>query len=837
MTTMRHILFLLALPLTATDFTVCASGCSYDNLYVALAAVDTVLLGDRLILKAGENYDAEYELFPRTKVRAGTDGFLRITTSALASLPPIGTRVSPSDAVYMPKIRGTGGYSTLRWEIANAWISTLNAATGVINLNTSQLSSYSTISVGTPVTVREQDTNQDVTPFVSGGVYWVTTAVSCGSNCLSVTLSATVGGPTLAPITFPEPGPGWGRVLVARVNPLHHYIFQGLDITYHASTGGSMPAFLQLGNHEESAYAALPYAIEVDRCYIHRNILDARQVAKGIQYSGSLYVHDSYISGLAKAGGEAIGMATFTAPGPLTVTNNYIESAGINFILGGGTAKIRGMVNGERGGTFRHNYSVKSGFAKARQSASGVLATPPALDPGGCLDDESYYYTNISQGWICTGGVWVQNDAQALIRVNANLNTTEKNQYEYKSAKNMIAEGNIFKTAWPAAQPGECFLFQSIDRNEWASPWTEISSTTTRGNWCQNTSGMAMFQLAFAGVTNPNKNNLIENNLWTRLGSYGGTGDFIRVQTGQQDISLRHNTIAGYYGWRGLMTYIDQEDPLSPDGIRYALADMILPNSAQLFSQSCASAAAKVTDLTLGTFSVQNAASTSLNFDWSGCTTVQNIAGAAASTLFVDEAGGNYRVSPSSVAYHAASDGKDVGADIDYLDAMIDGVVPGTPSLMSSVRIDRGSTHAVVRFTSPSSCSLALYTDPTRTTLSTDTTAGANQLDSRTGNVISGSDRQFVLGTVSALTPSTEYWYLLTCGSRLAVGSFRTLATGSAATVTARHPAAVAGEYSASASMSSPTAIPSGTIHSIPVDRDPVYYRATGGAINVLITR
>lgn len=836
---MRKLLFLLALPLAANDFTVCASGCDYDNLYVALAAVDTVLLGDRLVLTAGETFDGEYELFPRTKVRAGTDGFLRITSSALASLPPVGTRVSPSDAANMPRIRGTGGYSTLRWEVSNAWITTLNAATGEIDLNTSNISGYSTISAGTRVTVRQQDTNEDVAPFASGGVYWVTTAASCGANCLRVTLSNTVGGPTLAPITFPEPTTpfaGWGRVLVARVNPLHHYVFQGLDITYHAATGGSMPAFLQIGNHEESAYEALPYAIEVDRCYIHRDVADARQVAKGIQFSGSINVHDSYIVGLAKFGGEAIGIASFTAPGPLTFRNNYIQAAGINFILGGGTAKIRGMVNGERGGRFTHNFSEKVGLTKATQTSNGVSATPPALATGGCLQDESWYYTNISEGWVCDAGSWVQNDSLAYDRVQANLNTTHKNHYEYKSAKNMLAEGNVFKSAWPAAQPGECFLFQSIDRVEWASPWTEISFNTTRGNKCQNTSGMALFQLTFTGVTNPNKVNTIRDNLFTGLGSYGGTGDFIRVQAGQEDAAFAHNTVAGYYGWRGLMTYIDQEQVDAPDGTRYTLADMILPNSQQLFSQPCASAAAKVTDLTLGTFTIQNAASGSLTNDWSTCATVQNVAGGAAATLFVDEAGGNYRVNPASVAYRTASDGKDVGADIDYVEAMTDGVEAGTPSLQSTVRIERGSNRALVRFTSASSCSLALYTEATRTTLSADTTAGANQLDSRTGNIINGSNRSFVLGTVSALTPSTEYWYKLTCGSRLAVGSFRTLATGAGATITVRHPSAVAGEYSTSANMSAPTAISSAAIHPIPVPAASVrYYRPTGGTISVLI--
>ena len=72
------------------------------------------------------------------------------------------------------------------------------------------------------------------------------------------------------------------------------------------------------------------------------------------------------------------------------------------------------------------------------------------------------------------------------------------------------------------------------------------------------------------------------------------------------------------------------------------------------------------------------------------------------------------------------------------------------------------------------------YTDAIRSTEHGDTNTSGEKLCTRTGNVSPDKGRAvFVLGTNTALTASTTYYYKLTVGSAVMVGSFTTRASGS----------------------------------------------------------
>jgi hypothetical protein len=107
-------------------------------------------------------------------------------------------------------------------------------------------------------------------------------------------------------------------------------------------------------------------------------------------------------------------------------------------------------------------------------------------------------------------------------------------------------------------------------------------------------------------------------------------------------------------------------------------------------------------------------------------------------------------------------------------------------------------------------------------------------LQSRAGNIQDGINRQFVIGRNSSLSPSTLYYYRILCGPEFATGSFTTLSSGGGYTAIIKYSTARAGEYSANADMSSPTAIPSGITHTVPVPTGAIrYYRPTGGQIKI----
>jgi uncharacterized protein YjdB len=63
------------------------------------AALDSARRGDEIVIAAGATFVGNFQAKPKP----GTGGIV-VRTSALGSLPPLGTRVRPTDAQYMPKI-------------------------------------------------------------------------------------------------------------------------------------------------------------------------------------------------------------------------------------------------------------------------------------------------------------------------------------------------------------------------------------------------------------------------------------------------------------------------------------------------------------------------------------------------------------------------------------------------------------------------------------------------------------------------------------------------------------------------------------------------------------
>ena len=157
-------------------------------------------------------------------------------------------------------------------------------------------------------------------------------------------------------------------------------------------------------------------------------------------------------------------------------------------------------------------------------------------------------------------------------------------------------------------------------------------------------------------------------------------------------------------------------------------------------------------------------------------------------------------------------------------------------SVARSLRVSANSTKAVIAYTAPSTavCQVSVGTNPAVLTLIADTSSPAN--DNRAGSISSGTSRQFVVGTVSALSPSTDYYYKVQCGVLWTqYGAFRTLpagATSHAISVSS----ATAAEVSANADMSSPTNLGAATTQFVTVPDGTVrYFRFSGRAIQVLL--
>jgi len=127
-----------------------------------------------------------------------------------------------------------------------------------------------------------------------------------------------------------------------------------------------------------------------------------------------------------------------------------------------------------------------------------------------------------------------------------------------------------------------------------------------------------------------------------------------------------------------------------------------------------------------------------------------------------------------------------------------------------------GSAGAVIQFSlrggGIGSCTVELYTDAAMTILHSDTQTASAKACSRAGNIYGEEAVTAVLGAISPLSPSTNYYYRITDGSRGIKGSFYTSAVATTASVFSIQAAdqsavTLALEYSASSDLDSPNTV------------------------------
>ena len=836
------ILLVISAPKSAADTlrvgTVCNGPCNYYNTQLDQAIFDAKL-GDTIELTAGELFECNCFLYAKRESRGNGNEWVTITSSRVKELPPYGTRVGPGHAPLMPKIRTTNSEPVFSWAHGVGWVTGINQSIGRFTIDQSQLYGPSAINNGDRVTLRDQDNNNQIAPFLNNKPYYVVNKIGG-----TFQLAATMNGVPITNITYTPPV-GWGRVLFTKVDPAHHYRLHGLEIT----TDGGGPLIYNLvrfGNMQEASYESLPYAMEISHCYIHGQRLDPTEGPKaGVTFAGAVDIHDSYISDIKDTGGDAIAISSFLAPGPVRVVNNYLEASSINTILGGGSAQIIGMVNGERGGVFQHNFYTKQGAWKFRAAGNGVHNAPPA---GLCIEDEYVKYTNINQGWRCNGsGSWERRDDLLNERVRK---YAVKNVFELKSATNLVIEGNLFEKAWVDGQLGESILMQTIDRWQWFSPWTEFSNIVFRNNIGRKTSSiLAMYQNNHS-TANKNRSVTFENNLWYDIGSYSifggaGVGDMLRIEWGQRNLTFRNNTMAVREGTRGLVFYVDAGDRNGSPGSRYLIKDSIFGNGPASLNMNCGDLNYRAPDSSLSKVVFWNPNNYGLTNLSGGCATdITVMSGATARSLFRNESTNDYQVQSTSPAYRTASTGRDIGVDVLELNAATSNVEQGTPvwAQQAQLQVMPGSTQAVIRYTRPSNtaCTFVLYNEYARRTMHGDSGLPAYWEDTRAGNIVQGNQVQFVLGTRVPLSVATDYWGVLNCGKWSLPVDFRTTQMGrrrSVAVMEFSTPRTV--RYSSNAEMTDDVTLPSSLQHTVPVPEGAVVYTQEGttGAIRVLVSQ
>ncbi len=851
---MRYILFFLALSAWADIITVCASGCDETDPQAAFTAA---VGGDIIELKAGETFEGAYTLPYRT-----SGGEVLVRTSKWRELPPVGTRVTTAHVPLMAKLRVPDSSSAvITAGYTEQHVSSVNLGTDVITFSGSH-----NIPNDSPFVCRVAGGTAPLTEYT---VYWARDVSGA-----TMKVAATRGGAALDLTTALTAT----TFRCTRNDSIKGWKFQGIEFSGKVGSPSQYNLILIGGDTMERS--GIPANFAFDRVYIHG--IQDENGAKNclIANAKNISITDSRIEFCQREGEEAHGISAYLTPS-MYVRNNYIAAGSINMLIGGAFVFTPDLVNGDDGGiVIIGNHFHKPLYLKYRQGTgeTGVPAgacTDDALrlrtttgqlykctsntwNAVDCANDEYYRRTDVTQTcvggacWKCASNVYI---ADTVYRAGGYF---AKNLFEIKSAMNTLIEGNIFENNWASNgdQSGiAVWVTSQVDQNN-ANGWVRGENITFRRNIIKN-SDHGIRVTTDGSYTFGIENNRIAvvDNVGIGIGttaypSIANTGSGLQVGGACVDCTWSHNTMypGGAGGGNGM-----QFD--TSEVTRLYFANNLTARNTYGVRGTAGGECSGITadpvvidgdDILANNALVDQLADGGLGSIGACATNTKYVAGPW-TTHVVDGAAGNLRLKTTSPYSKACSSGcdfagvddKDLGADIDIAESTTCGAVSGLGCLGQSIKMDIGSTRAIIKYNAPSasSCNLILYTDIGRVTEHGDTNTGGEKADSRTGNITNGVSRQFVLGTNTALTASTKYWFVATCGTSVGYGEFTTRAAGSGSTYRAIYNVAKTAQYSSNADMSSPTSVSSGTTHSIPISAaSVVYYRPTGGLITALVT-
>ncbi len=391
----------------------------------------------------------------------------------------------------------------------------------------------------------------------------------------------------------------------------HHYRFIGVEFSVSPSVARAFNVIL-LGA-DQTSLSQMPHNFIFDRVYIHGH--SNRNLRRGIALNGaSMAVIDSYISDCHEVGADSQAIMGWNGPGPFKIVNNYLEGAGENILFGGADPEIENLIPSDI--EIRRNYCYK----------------PLTWRRG----DPSY-----------AGRHW-----------------SIKNLLELKNAQRVLIDGNVFENNWQDAQNGYGVLF-TVRNQDGSAPWSIVQDVTFTNNILRHSGGG--FNFLGTDDTYPSaqgKRFKIVNNLFEDINgdTWGGPGVFL--QTGAMpDICVEHNTILqsgniiladrepsmGFIFQNNITLHnlygiIGDNRGVGNDTIVYYFPDGIFKKNVITGGEGSSYPPDNFFPATLET------------------------------VKFVDAAAGNYRLAPDSPYKNAGTTGRDLGCNLDLIDAAINGL-------------------------------------------------------------------------------------------------------------------------------------------------------------------
>jgi hypothetical protein len=448
-----------------------------------------------------------------------------------------------------------------------------------------------------------------------------------GSNWIVIRTSNLSDLPAPNTRISPSHSSAMAKIITTAVSPAvytapnaHHYRFIGIEFAVAANVPLNYGVIaLGDGAGAQSSLGVVPHDIILDRCYIHGNTTG--DMIRGVALnSARTAILDSYLANFQSLSYDTQAICSWNSPGPFKIVNNYLESVGENILFGGADPRIANLVPSDI--EFRRN----------------LCAKPLSWNPL----DSSFL-----------GIRW-----------------PVKNLLEIKNAQRLLIDGNIFENNWVAAQNGTAIVF--TPRNQEATaPWSRVQDVTFTNNIVRHTStGILLLGWDYTQPSQQTQRVKIHNNLFDDIGGprWGGNGVVFVIVDATANVTLDHNTafqrgnilIADGRPHSGFI-YTNNLTPHNDYGIVGTGTGLGNPSLAAYFP---------------GVVFAKNvlvggapANYPSGNF----------FPAALADVGFVDLASGNYRLTSSSPYKAAGTDGKDIGADIDAIEAAINGSPPPPP--------------------------------------------------------------------------------------------------------------------------------------------------------------
>lgn len=321
--------------------------------------------------------------------------------------------------------------------------------------------------------------------------------------------------------------------------------------------------------------------------------------------SASTQILDSRIENIWAPGQDSQGIAGWNGPGPYVIDNNYIEAASENVLFGGSDPALINNIPSDI--TFTHNYLTK------RMAWFG-------------LTDRSI-----------------------------------KNIFELKMAQRVRVEGNVFENNWVQAQSGYAIVFTTRNQDGNA-PWATVQDVTFVNNIVRHTSNVFNVLGKDDGHTSAQGHNIgISNNLFEDVSGakYGGAGRLLLISAGV-DVRMDHNT-----------TLSDGDSPVYAYGIptqQFQFTNNIMPGNAYGVMGDGSAPGNNTLATWFPAVNILRNAIAALSTPWTF--PAGNFYPSSLSEMgFVNLSGGNYRLAATSIYKNAGTDGKDLGANIDNINA------------------------------------------------------------------------------------------------------------------------------------------------------------------------